>query len=305
MKAVVYKSTGNFYLVKDQTEAFQQARFRGKFKVDKEISTTNPIAVGDRVLLSEEKDAEGVMTILSVEKRKNYIIRAAIHHPRQRHIIASNMDAAILVATLKNPFTSQGFMDRFLVTAEAYHIPALIVFNKADTFHGNTHLAWENKKNILEKASYPTLTVSAQTGVGIEALQAFLEDKTTLLCGHSGVGKSTLINRLAPDLDLKTGAISNYNEKGKHTTSFAAMFDLPFGGRIIDTPGIKELGLVDIEKEELSHYFPEMAERLNECKFNNCIHDNEPGCAIKMAVSEGKISIERYESYLTLLASLT
>lgn len=273
--------------------------------MDKEISTTNPIAVGDRVLLSEEKDAEGTATILSVEKRKNYIIRAATHHSRQRHIIASNMDLAVLIATLKNPFTSQGFIDRFLVTAEAYHIPTLIVFNKADTFQGNTFLAWEHKKNILKKAGYATLTVSAQTGKGVENLKTLIKDKTTLFCGHSGVGKSTLINCLAPDLDLKTGIVSDYNEKGKHTTSFAAMFDLPFGGRIIDTPGIKELGLVDIEKEELSHYFPEMAERLNSCRFNNCIHDNEPGCAIKNAVAEGSISIERYESYLNLLASIS
>lgn len=305
MRALIYKSTGNFYLAKDTTGAFQQCRFRGKFKIDKEISTTNPIAVGDWVTLGPDRDSEGIAMIVSVEERKNYIIRAAIHHPALRHIIAANMDLAILVATLKNPFTSQGFMDRFLVTAEAYHIPALIVFNKADTHQGNTVEAWENKKHILEKAGYPTLTVSAETGSGISELKKYIQDKISLFSGHSGVGKSTLINALSPDFQLKTGAVSDYNEKGKHTTSFAAMYDLPFGGQIIDTPGIKELGLVDIGKGELSHYFPEMASKLNDCKFNNCIHLNEPGCAIKEAVMKGQICSERYQSYISLLEDLS
>lgn len=304
MKALIYKSTGNFYLVKDENGNFQNCRFRGKYKIDKEISTTNPIAVGDWVRLSEGKDPEGVGTILSVDSRKNYIIRSAIHHPTQRHIIAANMDLAVLIATLKNPFTSQGFMDRFLVTAAAYHIPALVVFNKADTHIGNTVAAWENKKNILESAGYPTLTISAQTEEGMAALKDYISDKISLFSGHSGVGKSTMINSLVPDFNLKTGAVSDYNEKGKHTTSFAAMYDLPFGGKIIDTPGIKELGLVDIAREELSHYFPEMVQRLNDCKFNNCIHQNEPGCAIKEAVIQGQISSERYQSYISLLEDL-
>lgn len=305
MKALIYKSTGNFYLAKDENDQWCQCRIRGKLKIDKSISTTNPVAVGDWVTLSDTVDQEDLSTILNILPRQNYIIRSAINLAFQRHIIAANMDLAILVASLKNPFTSQGFMDRFLVTAEAYHIPALVVFNKADTFTGNTLLAWENKKRIMEQAGYPTLTVSGQTGAGIDGLKAVLKDKTTLFCGHSGVGKSTLINRIMPGLDLKTGLVSESNEKGRHTTTFAQMFDLDFGGRLIDTPGIKELGLVDISKEELSHYFPEMAERLNDCKFNNCVHNNEPGCAIKKAVAEGAISTERYESYLNLLHNLT
>lgn len=305
MKALIYKSTGNFYQAKDENGHWCQCRIRGKLKLDKNISTTNPVAVGDRVTLSDTVDQEGLATILNILPRQNYIIRSAINLTFQRHIIAANMDLAVLVASLKNPFTSQGFMDRFLVTAEAYHIPALVVFNKADTHTGNTLLAWENKKRILEQAGYPTLTVSGQTGIGLDDIKNVLKDKTTLFCGHSGVGKSTLINRIMPGLALKTGQVSESNEKGRHTTTFAQMFDLDFGGRLIDTPGIKELGLVDINKEELSHYFPEMAKRLNDCKFNNCVHANEPGCAIKAAVSEGAISMERYESYLNLLDSLT
>lgn len=304
MSALIYKSQGNFYTAKDENGIFSQCRIRGKLKIDRDISTTNPIAVGDWVRLSEEKDQEGIATILSVEDRQNYIVRSAIHHPNQRHIIAANLDMAVLIATLKNPFTSQGFMDRFLITAEAYHIPALIIFNKSDTHYGNTFAAWENKKSILEKVDYRTLTVSAKTKDGIDTIKSFLVGKTSLFCGHSGVGKSTLINSLIPELKLKTGAVSEYNEKGKHTTSFAEMFDLPFGGRIIDTPGIKELGLVDIAPSELSHYFPEMAARLNDCKFHNCLHANEPGCAVKEAVQKNEISLERYQSYLALLRTL-
>lgn len=304
MKALIYKSTGNFYLAKDEAGNFQKCRIRGRFRVSQEISTTNPVAVGDTVRLSEEKDTEGIATIVEIENRKNYIVRAAIQQSTQRHIIAANLDLAVLVATLKNPFTSQGFTDRFLVTAEAYHIPATIIFNKSDTFQGNTLKAWKNRKTILEKIGYPVLTVSALTGEGIEELRSMLKDKITLFSGHSGVGKSTLINRIDPDLNLKTGTVSSYNEKGRHTTSFAEMFDLYFGGQIIDTPGIKELGLIDIEKTELSHYFPEMACRLDNCKFNNCLHATEPGCGIKAAVQSGEISEERYQSYLSLLASL-
>ncbi|HET8573686.1 MAG TPA: ribosome small subunit-dependent GTPase A [Edaphocola sp.] len=305
MKALIYKSTGNFYQAKDENGRWCQCRIRGKLKLDKSISTTNPVAVGDWVTLADTVDPEGLSTILTILPRQNYIIRSAINLTFQRHIIAANMDLAVLVASLKNPFTSQGFMDRFLVTAEAYHIPALVVFNKADMHTGNTLLAWKNKKRILEQAGYPTLTVSGQAGEGIDEIKGVLKNKTTLFCGHSGVGKSTLINKIMPGLDLKTGQVSESNEKGRHTTTFAQMFDLDFGGRLIDTPGIKELGLVDIKKEELSHYFPEMAERLNDCRFNNCLHANEPGCAVKAAVSEGDISTERYESYLNLLDSLT
>lgn len=304
MKAQIYKSTGKFYLAKNEAGTFFQCRVRGKLKIDRDISTTNPVAVGDWVELSDQFDIEGVATILSVDPRRNYIIRESVHKSFKRHIIAANMDLAVLVATINRPFTSQGFLDRFLVTAEAYHIPALIIFNKSDTHEGNTLLAWEKKKNILEKAGYNTLTVSAKTETGIDHLKDLIKDKTSLFSGHSGVGKSTLINLLMPELALKTQRISESSEEGRHTTTYACMYDLDFGGRIIDTPGIKDLGLVDIKPAELSHYFPEMVTRLNDCKFNNCFHDGEPGCAIKEALNLGMISNERYNSYLSLLHRL-
>lgn len=305
MRTQVYKSTGNRYLVKEEGGTFVTARVRGKLRIDKEISTTNPVAVGDWVSLAADRDEEGVAVIDAIEPRENYMVRQAVYPVVRRHIIAANLDLAVLVCCLKKPFTSQGFTDRFLVTAEAYHIPCLIVFNKADQHIGNTLKALTKRKALYKNIGYETLETSPITGLGIEDLKERLKGKTCLFTGHSGVGKSTLINQLIPDLNLQTKAVSDSSEKGQHTTTFAQMYDWEEGSQIIDTPGIKELGLVDIPPAELSHYFPEMKTLLPDCHFNNCLHINEPQCAVKKALANGEISSERYESYLSLYERLS
>jgi len=304
LEALIYKSTGSFYLAKDNSGKTWNCRMRGKLKIADAISSTNPIAVGDKVnmMIEDETHSSGIIT--EILARENYIVRSSPHNRFQKHIIAANLDLAVLVATIKDPRTSQGFIDRFLVTAEAYHIPALIIFNKSDKHIGKVIESWQNKKTLLEKIGYPTLTISAITQEGIPDLKEILKDKTSLFSGHSGVGKSSLINLLIPKYNLRVGEISDWSGKGQHTTTFAEMFDLPFGGRIIDTPGIKELGIVDFEKEDLAHYFPEMKALIHDCKFNNCVHENEPGCAVKKAMEAGDISIDRYESYLNMLDNL-
>lgn len=273
-------------------------------KIDDEISSTNPIAVGDKVEIVIEDEAENSAMISGIKKRENYMVRTSPHNRHQKHIVAANMDLALLVATIKEPRTSSGFIDRFLVTAEAYHIPAIIVFNKADLLQGKYEDEWATRCAIYEEIGYRTFTTTASKGAGLESLSELLKDKTTLFSGHSGVGKSTLINYFIPEKNLRVQEVSGWSGKGQHTTTFAEMFDLPGGGRIIDTPGVKEFGIVDMAREELSHYFPEMKERLHECRFNNCIHINEPGCAIKAAVEAGDISMERFESYIAILSSL-
>jgi ribosome biogenesis GTPase len=222
----------------------------------------------------------------------------------QYHIIASNLDQSLLFATLRDPKTSQGFIDRFLVSSEAYHIPAIIVFNKSDLYRKKEQERFEETKTMYEQVGYTVLAMSLETGEGLEAVKNLLKDKTTLLSGHSGVGKSTFINAVFPQMNLKTQDVSGWSGKGLHTTTFAEMFDLPGGGRIIDTPGIRELGLVDISKQELSHYFPEMRALINDCQFNNCMHLNEPGCAVKSAVENEKIHMDRYVSYCNILESI-
>ncbi len=304
MIATIYKSTGSFYLAYDDTGTKWNCRVRGRLKIDEEISSTNPIAVGDRVVLLIEDEAEHSAIITNIEGRENYMVRTSPHNRHQKHIVAANLDSALLVATIKEPRTSNGFIDRFLITAEAYHIPAIIVFNKADLLKGKYKEEWEHRRTIYEAIGYETFTSTAIKGDGLDLLSARLKDKTTLFSGHSGVGKSTLINYFIPDKHLRVQEVSGWSGKGQHTTTFAEMFDLPFGGRIIDTPGVKEFGIVDMAREELSHYFPEMKSRLQDCRFNNCIHINEPGCAVKAAVEEGEISIERFESYVTILSSL-
>lgn len=304
MEALIYKSTGSFYLAKDEFGKMWNCKIRGKLKIADAISTTNPIAVGDKVTIFIEDEGQNAAIITEILVRNNYIVRSSPHNKYQKHIIASNLDLAVLVATIKDPRTSQGFMDRFLVTAEAYHIPILIIFNKSDKHTGKITEQWQNKKSILEKIGYSTLTISTISGEGIQELKKILKDKTCLLSGHSGVGKSSLINVLIPNFNLRTTKISESSGKGQHTTTFAEMFDLPQGGRIIDTPGIKELGIVDFERADLAHYFPEMSALINECKFHNCIHLNEPGCAVKKAVAAGEISLDRYESYLIMLDGL-
>jgi ribosome biogenesis GTPase len=303
MKATVYKSTGSWYTVKDQSGKWHNARMKGVFKID-EITSTNPVAVGDVVEIEEENENENTAIITGITDRHNYINRQSPRARHQHHIIAANLDQSMLVATLKEPRTSQGFIDRFLVASEMYHVPALVVFNKSDLYGHKEQEKFEDWKQMYEQAGYEVFLVSAKDNEGLEALKEALKGKTTLISGHSGVGKSSLLNMIIPDLQLKTRDVSGWSGKGQHTTTFAEMFDLPEGGRIIDTPGMREFGLVDIEKQEVSHYFPEMRERLVNCQFNNCLHVNEPGCAIKDAVEAGEIPVDRYVSYLAILDSL-
>lgn len=282
----------------------RNARVKGKLKIDDEISSTNPIAVGDRVVFEEEQGEESNCVIRSIVNRHNYIVRVSPHNKNQKHIVAANLDLALIIATLAEPRTSQGFIDRFLITAEAYHIPVVIVINKVDLLKDKHRRQLEAWKEMYGAAGYQVFPMVALDLQSVQALEEILRHKTTLFCGHSGVGKTTLINQLIPDLNLRTTAVSNWSGKGQHTTTFAEMFDLKWGGRIIDTPGVKEFGLVDIDREELSHYFPEMRSVLNECRFNNCLHLNEPGCAVKKAVAEKRISEDRYVSYVTILESI-
>jgi ribosome biogenesis GTPase len=304
LKATIYKSTGSFYLAQDIGGRLWKCRIRGKLKIDKEISSTNPVAVGDRVTFMIEDEADATAVIIGIDKRDNYIVRTSPHNKHQKHIVAANLDQALITITIHSPRTSIGFIDRFLVTAEAYHIPAILVFNKADLLYGDFRNEWQYRKSLYEKIGYQTFTCTATDGSGLTELKNQLHNKTTLFSGHSGVGKSTLINNLIPDKNLKVKEISDWSGKGQHTTTFAEMFDLPGGGRIIDTPGVKEFGIVGFDRYDLAHYFPEMRDRMSECRFNNCVHANEPGCAIKDAVMAGDISSERYESYLVMLADL-
>ncbi len=303
MKATVYKSTGSWYTVKDDSGKWHNARMKGIFKID-EITSTNPVAVGDEVEIEIENENEGTATITEIADRRNYINRQSPRYKHQHHIVASNLDQSMLVATLKEPRTSQGFIDRFLVASEMYHVPAIIVFNKADLYKKKEQEKFEQWKDMYEAVGYKVFLVSAKDNEGLKPVEAELINKTTLISGHSGVGKSSLLNVILPDLELKTQDISGWSGKGQHTTTFAEMFDLPGGGRIIDTPGMREFGLVDIEKQEVSHYFPEMRQRLNDCQFNNCLHVDEPSCAIKDAVEKGEISADRYVSYINILGSI-
>jgi ribosome biogenesis GTPase / thiamine phosphate phosphatase len=303
MTARVYKSTGSWYTVKEPGGEFLQARIKGKFKID-DITSTNPVAVGDYVDIETSQEAELAHTITVIHDRKNYVNRRSPANKRLHHIIASNLDQSLLVATLREPRTSQGFVDRFLVACEAYHVPAVVVLNKADLFREKELERCDEWINMYEGIGYRVLVTSSETGEGIEELKGLLQGKTTLMSGHSGVGKSTLINALMPELDLKTKEVSGWSGKGMHTTTFAEMFDLPFGGQIIDTPGMREFGIVDISRQELSHYFPEMRDRLQDCQFNNCMHTDEPGCAVKAAVESGDIALERYLSYGAILESI-
>jgi ribosome biogenesis GTPase len=303
MEALVYKSTGSWYVVKDAQGKIFQARIRGLLKMDG-ITSTNPIAVGDTVNMESSEDLENAMTITSIADRKNYIARVSPHNKYQHHIVASNLDQCMLFATLRDPKTSQGFIDRFLVTSEAYHIPAIIVINKADLFRKKEEERFTSMKDMYETIGYKLMAISVKDQEGMAEVGDILKDKVTLLSGHSGVGKSSFINLLFPELKLKTLNVSAWSGKGMHTTTFAEMFDLPGGGKIIDTPGIRELGLVDISKQELSHYFPEMRARMNDCQFNNCMHISEPGCAITEAVAEGLIHEDRYVSYRTIMDTI-
>lgn len=303
MKATVYKSTGSWYIVKDENDKFWNARMKGVMKID-DITSTNPVAVGDHVEFETEDELAGTAIIDEIHARDNYINRQSPRHKHQHHIVAANLDQSMLVATLKEPRTSQGFIDRFLVASEMYHVSPFIVFNKSDLYKAKEMTRYEELKEMYEAVGYKVFLISAEKKEGVEEVVALLKDKTTLISGHSGVGKSSFLNVVFPDMNLKTQDVSGWSGKGQHTTTFAEMFDLPAGGRIIDTPGMREFGLVDIEKQEVSHYFPEMRDRLNDCQFNNCLHFNEPGCAIKEAVNTGEIHEDRYVSYLSIMESI-
>lgn len=303
MKALVYKSTGSWYVIKNETGEFFNARIKGKFKIDG-ITSTNPIAVGDWVEADKEDIAEGSVIIHHIYPRTNYITRQSPHNKHQHHIVAANLDQSILLATLKNPRTSTGFIDRFLVASEAYHVPSILVFNKSDLYKEKEMLQYDEIKEVYERIGYKVRLMSVNEQTGIDEVRELLKDKITLISGHSGVGKSSFINAIFPEMALKTKEVSNWSGKGVHTTTFAQMYDLAFGGKIIDTPGIREFALMDFEPHELSHYFREMSALINDCKFNNCMHIEEPGCAVKLAVEEGRIAAERYISYLNILATI-
>lgn len=303
MRGLVYKSTGSWYILRDENGKFWNARTKGVLKLD-DITSTNPVAVGDRVDFEIESEAAGTALIDKIEDRFNYINRQSPRQKHQHHIVAANLDQSAVIVTLREPRTSQGFIDRFLVACEMYHVKPLIVFNKSDLYRDKERKLFESMRTMYTAIGYPVLLVSATNNEGIDELNELLRDKVTLLSGHSGVGKSSLLNTLVPGIDRKTQDISGWSGKGQHTTTFAEMFELPNNGKVIDTPGMREFGLVDISKQELSHYFPEMRGRLQNCQFNNCHHYNEPGCAVKAAVNEGVIHEDRYVSYLSILDSI-
>ncbi len=269
-----------------------------------DITSTNPVAVGDKVVIEPEPETENSAMINEILDRRNYINRQSPRFKYQHHIIAANLDQAMLIATLKEPKTSQGFIDRFLVASEMYHVTPLIIFNKADLYKKGELEKFELWKQMYERIDYKVLLISVMENTGIKEVKELLYNKTTLISGHSGVGKSSLMNMIFPDMKLKTQEVSGWSGKGQHTTTFAEMIDLPAGGRIIDTPGMREFGLVNISPQELSHYFPEMRNRLNDCQFNNCFHVNEPGCAVKEAVLNKIIHEDRYVSYVNILNSI-
>lgn len=304
LKGVIYRSTGSWYSVCDENGVFWNARIKGKLKIDEDISSTNPIAVGDHVLFEVENKEQNTGTITTIEDRQNYIVRVSPRNRNQKHIVAANIDAALVMATIASPRTSTGFIDRFLLTAEAYHIPAIIVVNKVDLLNSKQEATLQHWKEMYEKAGYEFYATSTTMPEMLEPLKERLKDNTTLFSGHSGVGKSTLINLLIPDMELKTQEVSDWSGKGQHTTTFAEMFDIPGGGRIIDTPGVKEFGLIGFEKEELAQYFPEMRELMSECRFHNCLHINEPGCAVKEAFVNDELEEDRYLSYLSILETI-
>lgn len=297
MKGIVVKSTGSWYHVKLENGVVVEARIQGKFRL-KGIRTTNPVAVGD--VVTTKKDENDNVVITEIADRKNYIIRKSINLSKHSHIIAANIDQAVLIVTISQPKTTTGFIDRFLISAEAYHIPTILVFNKIDIYNKAELDELKSLMDIYTKIGYQCIAVSALNQENLDSFKAVLKDKTSVISGHSGVGKSTLLNTIEPTLNLKTSAISEMHSQGKHTTTFAEMFDLSFGGYIIDTPGVKAFGLIDFEKADLSHYFLDMLRVIDNCQFSNCQHINEPKCAVKEAVASGEIVEFRYNNYLSM-----
>lgn len=301
MQGTVYKSTGSWYTVKSDTGEYFECRIKGKFRIQ-DIKSTNPIAVGDRVSFEiEQLGDDTVGTISKIEDRKNYIIRKSVNLSKQTHIIASNLDQVFLLITLNNPKTYPVFIDRFLVTAEAYDIPVVLLFNKIDTYTEDELLEIKFLAALYRKIGYECIGISAVTGHNVDKVKELMVEKTSMFAGHSGAGKSTLINAIEPNLNIKTAEISEQHLQGQHTTTFAEMFDLNFDARIIDTPGIKGFGIVDMDKEELGDYFPEFFKLKIDCKFNNCLHLDEPQCAVKEALELNHVSYSRYKSYVQML----
>lgn len=301
MTGIVYKSTGSWYVVKSEAGTFFECRIKGKFRL-KGIKSTNPVAVGDVVDFELDKTADIVTGVITnIHERKNYLIRKSVNLSKQVHIIAANIDVLFILITIDNPVTTTSFIDRLLVTAEAYGIDVVLVFNKVDTFTEETLDEQLYLQYIYESVGYKTLRVSAARGKGLEALKDLMKDKVSMFTGHSGVGKSTLVNALEPGLNLKTKEISEQHQQGQHTTTFAEMYDLGFDAKIIDTPGIRGFGIVDMEPQEVGDYFPEFFRLKDQCKFNNCLHREEPHCAVKKALENDEISWSRYKSYIQIL----
>ena len=299
-KGIVYRSTGSWYTVESQG-VFYECRIKGKLRL-KGIKSTNPVAVGDRVHFEIDSRAQANEgNITQIEERQNYIVRKSVNLSKQTHIIASNIDQVFLLVTLNNPPTFPAFIDRFLVTAEAYQIRAVLLFNKIDTYTTAELDDLQMLQNIYQEIGYVTQPISAINGEGVDAIKTLMQDKVSMFSGHSGVGKSTLVNAISPELALKTAAISKQHQQGMHTTTFAEMFALSNGIKIIDTPGIKGFGVVDMLPEEISNYFPEFYKRKMDCKFHNCIHINEPKCAIIDAVENEEIALSRYTSYVQMM----
>ena len=296
MQGIVTKSTGSWYAVKTDDGKLRDCRIKGKFRIQG-IKSTSPVVVGDRVSLSHE--GENWM-IVDLHERKNYIVRKSVNLSKQTHIIAANIDQAILIVTIQSPVTTPGFIDRFLASARAYGVEVLLLFNKLDIYSDESMATQKSLRAVYERIGYRCLSLSVLND-GLSEVKAAMKDKVNVISGHSGVGKSTLINMLQPDLDLLTQEISEQHQQGQHTTTFSEMHDLDFGGSIIDTPGVRGFGLVEMEKEELADYFPEFFALKSECKFHNCLHLNEPNCAIKQAVEKEAIAPSRYRSYLNML----
>ena len=302
MQGTVYKSTGSWYRVKTRDGQFYNCRIKGKFRI-KGIKSTNPVAVGDEVMFNLVSDGdETVGQIYEILDRRNYLVRKSVKLSKQVHIIAANVDLVFLLVTLENPKTYPEFIDRFLATAEAYDVPCVLLFNKEDTLETQLRDETGDMAELYADIGYTCLMISAMTGRNVDAVEELMKGKTCMFAGHSGVGKSTLINRIAPELGLRTASISEQHKQGQHTTTFAEMYDLPSGARIIDTPGIKGFGLVNMEKEEIGDYFPELFALKSDCRFNNCLHLDEPGCAVKKALEEGSIAPSRYRSYVQMVS---
>jgi len=297
MEGTVIKSTGSWYLVRDASGAIHECRIKGKIRL-RGLDTTNPVAVGDRVTITT---AEGAALITDIQPRENYILRKSVKKSKQGHMIAANIDQAVLVVTVAWPRTSMGFIDRFLMSAEGFRVPQILLFNKQDMLKKKDIIKQEEFISIYSDIGIKCLKITAETGEGLDEVRKVLEGKTNLIAGHSGVGKSTLLNQFDSRIGQKVSAVSDFSKKGAHTTTFAEMFTLWENTFLIDTPGIKELGIIETEEYEIADYFPEMRSLRENCKYNNCLHDHEPGCAIKEAVTNGRVSELRYGSYLSIL----